>query len=281
MATEFRTVLKEPLFRDSLRRLLESKYDVVTYAALLSLNRPARINDILTETRKVDSEKKGVPLSRLYSALSRLEKRGLTRKSSVYPRLYSALIDKAKLDAIVNEKADVYKRSLERSLQDVWEKGLQYAREQSGGMWQIGSEGEATDITKNMWQRATKEILVMTESGVWMRKLAEVLREKGKTRGLDILVLIGRGANLEVEGLLSHVGAHVYHYTPRFFRLDVVDRSEGLLLMCPPRNNGYIYYSREKNVAEYLAWLFKQECLRSDEAQSEEMQQIMASLKDL
>lgn len=276
LTKEVRSLL--PLLKEGLRTLGLSSYEVTAYASLISLHGPAKVEDILKESENYGK----IPPSRIYAILNSLERKGFLKKSTEYPRIYEAVIDKRVLESLVESKVKWYRDRLYSSADEVWSKCFQYLRKESGGSWKIGGEKEAVDITRDMWREADKEILLMTESGRWVienPELTEILKEKGRLKNFQIHTLVSvpkkldegrRKYLLKFEKLLTDMNATIYHYNPGIFRMDIVDEDEGLLflyLTSSEDSEGIILYTREDKAIKELRRLFYLEVLSSEEVQ--------------
>lgn len=263
-----------PILEEGLRKLGLSRYEIVAYTTLLNLRKPADKEEILIESQKFGK----IPRSKIYAVLSDLERKHLIIKKPGYPRFYEVdtrresfeeLIEKRVRD-LENEKK-VLEGSLRTKLDEVWSKCILM----SEGIWEI-DDAKVKDVTKDMWTRAEKEIMLMTRSGDWLpetKELVDILEEKSKIRDFQVFALISKQELVEpykreksehFEKFLERIGAHVYHYTPGTFRMNVVDRKECLFLMYEHKKP-YIYYTPIKDVADSLAHLFVLQCLASDE----------------
>jgi len=253
---------KFPSMKERMRELGLSNYEVVAYAALAGLRDEAKVGEVLYEAQKYGN----LPPTRVYAVLTSLERKGLISKSYSYPKKYRALVKKEPFKDFVKSTLDSYRRRLESDVDSLWNEFLG-PLQHVAGVWQIGTEEEATALTEEMWKNASVEIDLMTESGRWVmnsKRLLDILVSKKEFPSFRINVLLSKGdqlskTNREIasrfEEFLGQMGGNVYRYIPGALRMDIVDKKSCLFFMYE-EDKPYIYYSTHKSIADSLRQLF-------------------------
>lgn len=279
MGKKLETKLKAvyPILEEGLRKLGLSTYEIVCYATLLNIRKPVEKKQILEESKKFG----GIPSSKIYATLSSLERKKLIIKRAGYPRLYEIDTGRRRFEELIEQRVNELEKKkkelegyLKNKLDEVWSNCIL----KSEGIWEI-EESKAIDVTRDMWQRAEEEIMLMTKSGDWIpetKDLMRILDEKSSNPNFRIYVLILRPELVkqskrkkyqEFETFLKRINANVYHYVPGTFRMNIVDKRESLLFIYEYKKP-YIYYTPISEVSRSLAHLFVLQCLATDEYNS-------------
>jgi sugar-specific transcriptional regulator TrmB len=284
-----------PILREKLKVLGLSAYETSAYLALYALGREASVEEIFDMTAKINP----IPRTKIHYVLKQLQNKELVTKTG-YPYRFSLKPLPESLERLyqeclnrLQEENRRMKTEIDNSYRDSLSALMRVGRER---IWEIPKVEDAKVITANLWSKAEREILLMTEVGEWIltsEELKGILTQRKKEKGenLKIYTLVSslperEQIRKEFEEFLTNLGATIYHYQPHAFRINIVDEKEALLIMQPKNGEERIYYAPSEIIAKSLKNLFILESLLSDDFREillERLDKIdlPASMKDL
>lgn len=228
-----------------LKGLGVTEYEARVYTALLSLG-PA--------TAVEASSASGVPYSKIYIVLSRLEKRGWVEAQGKRPVRYLARPPSEALEILVSEEGKRLRRLADEAaglLESIYKRGTEMRKPD---VWVIRGAASVIGKAVEMMGRAEAEILIslpyLPERAEESLSLLSLLA----ARGVSVRILLTRGIRLKLSGV-------EIRRRERLFGGGVIVDGREVLLILGQQNDVIGIWSNEPGLArfaeEYFNYLWK------------------------
>jgi sugar-specific transcriptional regulator TrmB len=207
-----------------------SEYESKTYFALV-INGPSTVKEV--------RELAGIPYSREYDILDRLENRGFVESQPGRPKQYAAVDPRV----ILKKECDTRTKTVENLLEEI---GPLYDKKGQGEdmkdlIWTIRGADRVRGRIADMVAAAKRDILIVGVHPITSKKIGTAL-EKARKRGVRIraLGMFDSGCRAKLE----KVGAEMRHFEHDHSRYFLIDDSELILSSQDPGREDFALYNQ-------------------------------------
>lgn len=268
-----------------------SKYEISAYFTLLSLD--GKDKPTCDTIRQKSESFFKIPNSRIHRSVHLLEKKEFVKKKeNKYPHEYTAVVlNEIILKKLMSNKISTYEKEkdifIDRgndALDKIVEMFKDDIKNSDYELWRIDSIDRLAAITKDIWNHAKDELLIITYSGDWILNddyLKSILEDKADQH-VHISVLLSnpndpkclptkKESIIRTSEFITKIGGNVYPYRLQSMRMNIVDKKECNFIIWPQDKfeefereiKPNCFYTTSKLISEELRDLFFMKCLMS------------------